>query len=178
MKMTLIILAVFVILFFASILYAETLRVMVMPFEGDSKKEEGLAKKASIICAQEVMASKNFIYVAPSDGVKAVINGEKITRASTVDLNKEYSTEKTAELKKILDDPKYAPDKRPKPADAVDAAIGSSNVHYIDDKVSMDVVIATTKGYKSSSADIECEEGRLEEELRKETRRLLKEITD
>ncbi len=162
------------ILFQAALLYAADQKVMVTPFESKTE-DEALAKKATIISAREVMQSKGFIYVSPTAYVRAVVGDEKIVKNNSVDLEKEYSVKSLDEIEKMAKSNQTL-DNFTRALQAADVAI-SGKAERSGKLVKIEPQIVSMKTQRTYSAVVECEEGRLNDELQKAVRTLLEKIS-
>ncbi len=169
------ILLTLLILFHTVLLHAADQKVMVSIFESKTDDDE-LAKRASIISAKEVMWSKGFIYVSPTDFVKAVIGNGKMVKKNSVDLEKEYSAKGSDEILEMCKAGKGSMDNVAKCLEAADIAIGG-NVGHKGDLVKIEATITNMKSQRFYSTIVECREDHMDDEMRKAIKGLLEKIS-
>ncbi len=175
MKVILKFLFIISILFKTVLLYADDPKVMVSLFESKTK-DDNLARKVSIIAAEEVMRSKGFIYVSPTDFVKAVIGNGKIVKKDSVGLEKEYSVKNLDEVLEMCKPHQGSMDNIAKCLEAADITIGG-NAEHKGDLVKIEAIITNMKSQRFYSTIVECREDHLDDEMRKAIKGLLEKIS-
>ncbi len=176
MKMISKFLFIFLILSQAILLYADDLRVVVNMFESKDPDKD-LGRRMAIVCSEEVIRAKGFSYISPTKCVKIATENEKIVIDKTVDLEKEYS-DKNAEYLQKMSEP-Y----KDKSFDNFFRALGSTDiiiggiVQRNGPLVKVELIMNNGRNQKQYDVTVECEEGRLDVEMRKKVRDLLKKIS-
>lgn len=167
-----------------SLLYADDLRVFVTPFESETNDND-LIKKVSVISAKEVIDSKGFakeaagssrfIYVSPTAFTNSVVRKEKIVEKN-VNLEKEYDVKNLNQLQEMHKPYQDTLDGLVRALEAADVILGGK-VERKGSLVKVEVMIANPKTQKDYSVMVECEESRLNSEMRKAVNGLLKKIS-
>ena len=167
---------IFLILFQAALLYADDLRVTVVMFE-DKESGKALGRRMAIVCSEEVIRSKGFRYISPTEFVKIATEDEKITVDKVVNLKKEYSDENAEYLQKMSEPYKD------KSFDNLFRALGSidiiisGSVERNGPLAKVELTMNNGRNQKQYDVTVECEENRLDTEMRKKVRDLLKKIS-
>lgn len=169
-------LVILIILFHAALLYAGDLRVMVSMFESKDPDKE-LGRRMAIVSSQEVVRSKGFRYISPTEYTKIATENEKIAVDKTPDIEKEYSDENIEYLQKMSEPYKDKSfDNFFRGLESVDIIIGGS-VQRDGPLVSVDLMMNNGRNQKQYNVTVKCEEGRLDAEMRKTVMDLLQKIS-
>lgn len=166
---------IFLILFHAALLYAGSLRATVILFES-KPDDKGLDKRMSIICSEEVIRSKGFVYISPTEFTKTVTGNEKMLIDKTVDLEKEYSVKNMEYLQEMSKSDNNSFDRMFKALASTDVIIGGT-VERNGSLVKVELMMNSGLNRKQYDVTVECEEDRLDAEMRKKVRNLLKNIS-
>ena len=167
---------IFLILLEPALLFADDLRVIVGMSEGkDSDKE--LNRRVAIACSEAVIQSKGFRYISPTETVKIMTEDEKIAVDKIVDLEKEYGDENMEYLRKMSE-----PYKNKsfgnffRALESTDIIIGGS-VQRNGPLARVELMMNNGRNQRQYDVTVECEESRLDAEMRKKVRDLLKKIS-
>lgn len=157
-------------------LYADDLRVVVgMSEDKDSDKE--LSRRVAIACSEAVVQSKGFRYISPTETVKIITEDEKIVVDKVVDLEKEYGDENSEYLRKMSEPYKNKSfDNFFKMLASIDIMI-SGTVQRNGPLVRIELMMNNGRNQRQYDVTVECEESRLNAEVRKKVERLLKNIS-
>ncbi len=164
------------ILFQPALLYADDLRVMVSLFESKDPDKD-LGKRMAIVCSQEVIRSRGFSYMSPTETVRIATENEKIVTDKAVDLDKEYSDKNVEYLQKMSEPYKNKSfDNFFRMLESTDIIIGGI-VQRNGPMVNVELMMNNGRNQKQYDVTVKCEESRLDAEMRKTVRDLLKKIS-
>jgi len=167
---------IFLILFQAALLYADDLRVIVSMFEGKDGDKE-LGRRLAIISSEEVIRLKGFRYISTTESVKIATKNEKIAIDKIVDLEKEYSDKNIEYLRKMSEPYKNESlDSFFRMLESTDIIMGGI-VQRNGPLVKVELIMNNGRNQKQYDVTVECEESRLDAEMRKMVRDLLKKIS-
>jgi hypothetical protein len=150
-------------------------RVMVTLFEGKDDVK-GLDKKMSVICSEEVVRSKGFTYISPTDFVSIVTGNEKITKDKALDLDKEYSDDNMKYLQEMSGPSKGTLEGTFKALECVDIIVGGTLVRD-GQRIKAEVMMVNAKLDRNYVLSVEGEEDTLESKIRKAVQDLLKDMS-
>lgn len=158
-----------------SLLYAGDLKVMVSLFESKDS-DKSLDRRMSIVCSEEVIRAKGFIYISPTEYVKAVTGDEKIAVDNVVDLEKEYSDSNMEYLQEMSKPNKNTFDRMFKALETADIIIGGT-VWRDGPLIKAELTMANSRNQRQYTATVECAENCLDDKMRKAVREFLKKIS-
>lgn len=98
------------VLFQATALYADDMRVVVAPFASEDDDSD-LARTIAGTVAREVKQSKGFTYISLTDYVKAVTGDDKVGLTNFQDIESEYGAENVKRVKEAVSRHNNKPDK-------------------------------------------------------------------
>lgn len=158
-------------LLYALTAHAGDIKVFVSPFDA-KPEDEDLSRQVSVIAAGEVLRSKGFIYVSPSQYVSIVTRKKELAKAPPVDLAMEYDK---AELDRLQEEAK--PFAKSFTAffatlEAFDMILGGK-VERKGQEARVEITLAGPATYGAPTVVIECPENRLKDEVVKGVRSLL-----
>jgi len=167
---------IFLILFQAALLYADDLRVMVSLFESKDPDKD-LGRRMAIVCSQEVIRLRGLRYISPTETVKIATENEKIVIDKAVDLEKEYGDKNVEYLQKMSEPYKNKSfDNFFRMLESTDIIIGGS-VQRNGPLAKVELMMNNGRNQKQYDVTVECEESRLDAEMHKKVRDLLKKIS-
>ena len=167
---------IFLILLQAASLYADDLRVIV-GLTIDKENDKDMGKRVSVLCSEAVIQSKGFRYISPTESVKTITKDEKIIVDKVVNLEKEYGDENMRYLQKVSESYQdQSEDNFFRMLESTDIMItGSARRDGL--LVKVDLMMNNGKNQRQYDIAFECEESRLDAEVRKKVMHFLKEIS-
>jgi len=156
-------------------LYADDLRVVVS-LTIDKENDKDMGRRVSILCSEAVIQSKAFRYISPTETVKSITKDEKIVVDKVVNPVKEYSDENMEYLRKISESyQNQSFDNFFRMLESTDILITGS-AQRNGPMVKVDLTMNNGKNQRQYDIAFECEESRLDAEVRKKVMRSLKNI--
>jgi hypothetical protein len=169
-------LLVLLILLQPALLYADDLRVVVgLTIDKENNKDMG--RRVSVLCSEAVIQSKGFRYISPTESVKTMTRNEKIVMDKVVNPEKEYGAENMEYLRKMLEPYQNKSwDNFIRMLESTDILITGS-AQRNGPLVRVDLMMNNGKNQRQYDIAFECEESRLDTEVRKRVMHFLKKIS-
>jgi hypothetical protein len=154
----------------APAVYAGDLSAIVSMGEG---KDPALTRRAMVACSGEVMRTRGYRFVSPTEFVKSVTGDQGLKTDGAVDLEKEYSEQNMKELAAVANRNSRLDGEKIRQLEKIDVIIMGS-VERGGPLVRADLTVMNPKEERSYEAEFECAEDRLDAELRERLGKFLK----